>query len=855
MRYISVLIICSVFLSSCWLAKYGAQSNNRQTNVKLIIPDSTKKIPDPSKKGSFPRPLNEIITSKAKTDSGLFIVHFIDGKYFFELSKAILEKDLLVVNRISKAAADIRPGNGFSGFSGDEIGSQILRFEKGPNHKLFIKSISYREQSKDSTENGMYRTLKNSSLQPIVASFDIKAYTPDSNGVVIDLTDYINGDNLGFSFSPSAKKAYTIGSIQLDKSYITKINSFPLNVEVQALKTFNKNESGTASFELNSSFILLPTDPMEPRAYDARVGYFAESYRDFDARQEVKWRPMITRWRLEPKKEDIEKYLKGELVEPKKPIVFYIDPATPKKWVPYLIQGVNDWQKAFEKAGFKNAIYALEAPKDNLEWSLYDARHSAIVYKPSTMANASGPHIHDPRTGEILESHVNWYHNVMEVLKTWYMIQAGINDKRAQKLDFDDQLMGQLIRFVSSHEIGHTLGLMHNFGASSTIPVEKLRDKAWVEANGHTPSIMDYARFNYVAQPKDSISERGIFPRIGIYDEWAIEWGYRWFPAFLSPKTEKSYMSQWVSSQLKKDKRFWFGQQPFTGGAIQDPRAQSEDLGDDAMKASYYGILNLKRTMRNLQDWTREPNGDYTQLKAMRNEVVSQYQRYIGHVSNNIGLYMWTEKTVDDQGNVVAIPNPEKTKSAVSFLNRELFETPDWIYNKDINLKVGMDGKLQPVTLQIPILTKLLSVQTYANLSVWPEYYTKTKVYSFSNLLEDLNAGIWKELFRNDPISFHRRNLQKAYAERLIYSVSVKSPGDYQIIMKEEVKDLLKRISKALLNYPDKASRLHLSNLKEKLRNALDPKISAPVVTSSAGEKAPSRESQPETCWSNKFNP
>src|SRR4030095_12061384 len=368
--------------------------------------------------------------------------------------------------------------------------------------------------------------------------------------------------------------------------------------------------TGNATFELNSSIVLLPKNPMRPRYYDDRVAYFTTEFTDFDADpQGVKDISIITRWRLEPKDEDMEKFRRGELVEPKKPIIYYIDPTTPEKWVPYLIQGVNDWQKAFEKAGFKNAIMAKRAPTkaEDSTWSLEDARNSAMVYKPSDIPNATGPHVHDPRSGEIIESHINWYHNVMRLLRNWYMIQASPSDSRSHKMVFDDELMGQLIRFVSSHEVGHTLGLPHNFGSSSGVPVENLRNKAWVEANGHTPSIMDYARFNYVAQPEDNIGPAGIYPRIGEYDKWAIEWGYRLIPEAATPEAEIPILDKWIEAKAN-DKRYYYGRQ----GQPDDPRDQSEAIGDNAMKASAYGIKNLQRIVPNLIDWTKTPNDAYT---------------------------------------------------------------------------------------------------------------------------------------------------------------------------------------------------------------------------------------------------
>src|SRR4029078_11150413 len=523
-------------------------------------PDTTH--PTPSRTG--PKPYKDVITDKAKTDEGLFKVHKIDDKYFFEIPDSLLNREILVVNRISKAAAGMR--SGFFGYAGDQIGQNVVKFEKGPNNKIFLRTISYAEYAKDST-SPMFWAVTHSNIQPIAAAFDVKAYGKDSSGSsssassVIEVTDYVNSDNDVLFFNSNLKSAVRIGGLQPDKSYIVGIKSFPINVEITTVKTYARTpvapggfgggvpSGGNITVELNSSMVLLPKVPMQARYFDARIGYFTVGYTDFDSNpQGVESVQLIKRWRLEPKDEDMEKYKRGELVEPKKQIVFYIDPATPKKWVPYLIEGVNDWNLAFEKAGFKNAIVAKAAPtkKEDPEWSLEDARFSAIVYKPSDVANASGPSISDPRSGEIMESHINWYHNVMELLQNWYMIQASPSDTPARKMVFSDELMGQLIRFVSSHEVGHTLGLRHNFGSSSSVPVEKLRNTAWVDANGHTPSIMDYARFNYVAQPEDNISPVGLFPRIGDYDKWAIEWGCRRFYEFKTPEAEKGKLNQWA---------------------------------------------------------------------------------------------------------------------------------------------------------------------------------------------------------------------------------------------------------------------------------------------------------------------
>lgn len=822
-KYFIYFIISATISMGCNTLKKTA----RQKKVSSTNGQNTTAKADTTKKTN-PKPYKEVITAKAVTNIGLFTIHKIDERYFFEIPDSLQERDILIVSRIAKAGADNRPYE-VLGYAGDQIGQSVIRFSKGPNDKLFIKIMSFTERSSDSSENGMYRTVHNSNLQPISASFDIKAYTPDSSGSVVDVTDFLNSDNGLLYFNPIMKKMFTLGGLQKDKSYVIHIQSFPINVELQVLNTYSK-EDGTATYELNTSFVLLPESPMKPRYRDDRIGYFARGYIDFDVPQGVDAAWMITRWRLVPKEKDKERYLKGELVEPEKPIIYYIDPATPKKWVPYLLQGVNDWQRAFEKAGFKNAIYALEAPKDDPEWSLYDARHNAIIYKPSVVPNASGPHVHDPRTGEILETHINWYHNVMQLLHDWYMVQAGPNDLKARKMLFDDSLMGQLIRFVSSHEVGHTLGLMHNFGSSSTIPVDSLRSKKYIKANGFCPSIMDYARFNYVAQPEDGFSEEELFPRIGVYDEWAIEWGYRWLPQLKTREEEKVYMNQWIISKLEKDKRLWYG--PQNSALVVDPRCQAEDLGDNAMKAGYYGIQNLKRVMKGLMEWSKEPNENFKSLERMHQATIIQYQRYVMHVANNIGLYTWTPKTVEQKGTVVGFIPKDKQKEAVKFLNDQLFETPHWLNDKEIFSLIGGKGAFLPSDIQRDVINWIINFSNYIAMYFFQTEHPK-EAYSFDELLTDLEKGIWKELSAQTPIDIYRRNLQKIYAERLIqYSIprapdqdpfsKIKLSNDYFSIFQVHMRNIVNDINKALPKYEDEKSRLHLIAIRNRLKQALD---------------------------------
>lgn len=727
------------------------------------------------------KPYAQVITPKAKSSFGFLTVHKVDNNYFFEIPDSMLNRDILIVNRISKAPTSRQKSR--VGYPGDILGSKVIRFENKDNKRILVREYSYRERSEN--KDGMFQSVRNSNTQPIVANFGIETIKKDSltRNYVINVSVFLQKENPLFSFDADSKEYIGLLNMVGEGTYIDTLKAFPKNIEISTTVTYQSKkgmsnvgflETGSPriplTYELNSSMVLLPEVPMKARLFDPRVGYFTVGYTDFDSNpQGIEYKKLITRWRLEPK--DEAAYLRGELVEPKKPIIIYIDPATPKKWVPYLIQGVNDWQVAFEKAGFKNAIYALEAPTDDPSWSLEDARHSAIVYKPSDIPNASGPHINDPRTGEILETHINWYHNVMSLLRDWYMIQAGTIDEAARKMQLDDELMGQLIRFVSSHEVGHTLGLRHNFGSSHTVPVEKLRDKAWVEANGHTPSIMDYARFNYVAQPEDGITRAGIFPRIGIYDKWSIEWGYRWLSQFQTPEDEVAFSNQSIIEKLKTDVRYTFG----TESDPNDPRNQSEDLGDDSMLASLYGIKNLKRIVPQILTWSYEPNKSYAGAGEIYSGVVSQFNRYLGHVTKNVAGIYSNSITVEQTDEIAREFVPANIqKRAIAFLNEQLFTTPEWLIDRQLMEK----AKILPVnvicSLQSGVLARLINKNTLDKMSE-NEILNGKKAYTSAQMFNDLKKVIWSNLGQSD---IYKRNMQKAYVENLINLLDKKGNAD-----------------------------------------------------------------------------
>ena len=597
------------------------------------------------------------------------------------------------------------------------------------------------------------------------------------------------------------------------------------------------NAAGAITLETNTSFIILPLQPMAKRVNDTRVGFFADDYAVYtDDQQKVETENFIVRWNLQPKKEDVEKWKKGELVEPEKPIVYYIDPATPRKWRPYLIKGINDWQAAFEKAGFKNAIMGKEWPENDSTMSLEDARFSVLRYFASDIANAYGPNVHDPRSGEIIESHIGWYHNVMSLVHDWFFVQTAAVDADARKMKFDDELMGNLIRFVSSHEVGHTLGLRHNMGSSSKTPVEKLRDKKWVEANGHTASIMDYARFNYVAQPEDSIGKAGLFPHIGEYDNWAIEWGYGYGAD--NQEADKKQRNKLYNDRIATNPRIWFGTYEY--GNMADPRTQSEDLGDNAMKASEYGIKNLKRILAKLPEWTSEEADRFENLSQMYGQAVGQFSRYLGHVTRNIGGYYETPKSIEQSGNVFEITPKGIQKEAVAFLNKQLFETPSWLIDRKILDKISSPGADQLGAIQDSYLGSVLSSTRLTRMSTASNRFDQA--YTINELFIDLKKGIWSELATRKSIDGYRRNLQKSYVERMTAFLNNSGSGltismgggmsmgpdpkktDITSVVRAHLTSLRNEINLAASATQDNMSKYHLQDVAERIKRALDPK-------------------------------
>lgn len=777
----TIFIVLALFMA--W---HGTQAQDISSVLEKMKPktDSIKKEV----------PYDKIVNKKAIVKKGLMNLVESEGKYYLEIPAAMMNREILVVNRIAEGAAGLEKV-----YAGDQINEAVISLSFGKDRKNI--NVSIRDYTLKELKPGeeMYENLKRSNRQPVNYTWPVKTTAPDS-AKVVEITQLLQTDETLFGFHPKAKKEMGIGSVKSGSGLVDRVEAFPNNLAMYVQRSYGQGANPMASMlgmpttgandndatytlKLSSSWILLPEKPMRIREYDERVGYFYNHMIDFGANPHgVKAIGLATRWRLEPKPADVKRYLAGELVEPAKPIVFYIDPTTPEKWIPYLIKGVNDWQRAFEKAGFKNAIMARRAPTpaEDPSWSLDDARYSAIVYKPSDIPNASGPHVGDPRTGEILESHINWYHNVMLILETWYTAQVAAVDPRARKYQIDDELMGELIRFVSSHEVGHTLGLRHNFLASNATPVEKLRDRAWVEKNGHTASIMDYARFNYVAQPEDRIGPAGLYPRVNDYDEWAISWGYRWY-GNLDEAEEKQALAKLTTEAIKNPRLRWGATRELPG--TPDPRAQTEDLGDNQMKANTYGLKNLQYVAAHLPEWKIKKGEDYDKLmSSFQYGLLNQYVNYMGHALTYLGGVYGDNHGANDGAPNNFSPAPiALQKEALDFLDQWALHRQDWLMDENILGKL-----INPATPRAVNLDEKLGERWVSNL-VGPDQLKKMaamnsrfgeKSYPLADYLNDVQQKIWAELDHGGKIGHYRQAIQNNYLAELAKLIKPKEKSN-----------------------------------------------------------------------------
>ncbi|GFD92069.1 glutaminyl-tRNA synthetase [Alteromonas sp. KUL156] len=827
-KILSTILV--VFLALGFSLDAEAQRKKKKDTKK----ETTAKKDKPKKGGI--QPYEKVVTKKHKTDKGLFKVHSKDAKYLFEIPDSLLNREMLMVTRIAKTASGI-------GFGGGKQNTQVLRWVKNKK-QILLKVVSHNVVA--DTILPVHEAVVNSNFEPILYAFPIKAFSKDSTATVIDASPLFEGDVKAITFPQRSRKRYKISKMDKTRSYIDRISSYPQNIEIRNVKTYiagnppSNSSVGSVTMELSNSMILLPKTPMKRRYFDERVGWFTSSQTDYGLDvQKSKSVTYLDRWRLEVKDEDLEKFKRGELVEPKKQIVYYIDRATPKKWRKYIKQGIEDWQIAFEAAGFKKAIIAKDAPtkEENPDWSPEDVRYSVVRYLASPIPNANGPHVSDPRSGEILESDINWYHNVMTLLHNWFFVQTAAINPDARGNQFKDEVMGRLIRFVSSHEVGHTLGLPHNMGSSVAYPVDSLRSAEFTKKNGTAPSIMDYARFNYVAQPEDK--GVALMPNIGPYDKYAINWGYR--PILdKSAKDEKTILNQWIKEKAGNPV-YRFGHQQVRN--IIDPSSQTEDLGDDAMKASAYGIKNLQRILPRLEEWTTEDGETYEELKTMYGQVVSQFNRYMGHVSSNIGGVYEYFKTADQDGAVYVHVPKEHQKRALQFVNNELFKTPTWLIDENIISKTQHSGIIERIRgLQVQTLNRVLKTGRLTRM-IENETLNGTKAYSLIEMMGDLRKGIWSEVYANKAIDPYRRNLQRAHLDRLDFLLNKakdqKAPrsdrgyfkqtavtinqSDIKPVVRGELKRLQKDIKRSIPSTRNTITRYHLQDAADRIDTILNP--------------------------------
>ncbi len=798
------------------------QANSQSKKKKAAAAAKAAAAKKDKDKDSKVKPYDKVITKKAVSQEGLFTVHKVGEKNYFEISKDVLEREILIVSRISGFVKNLN----FGGAGVKSRPQQVIRWQK-MGEKILLRSVSY--NSVASEDDPIYKSVKNNNFEPIVATFDLAALGKDSSSYVFEVSPLFTKDiaMIG-AINKFQRKRFEINGLDSKRSMVTSMKAFPENVEVRHILTYkgkklpDNNITQTMSVEMNQSFIVLPEIPMQPRYYDDRVGYFSITQTDYSSEAHfTETKRYITRWRLEPK--DEAAYFRGELVEPKKQIVYYIDPATPTKWVDYIIQGINDWNVAFEAAGFKNAIVGKRAPsaEENPDWSAEDTRYSTLRYVSTDIQNAMGPHVHDPRSGEILESDIIWYHNIQKLLRNWFMTQTGAVNPDAQKVKFDDSTMGELIRFVSAHEVGHTLGLPHNMGSSAAYPVDSLRSPTFCATHGTAPSIMDYARFNHIAQPGDGV--KSFYPGIGEYDIWSIVYGYKLVENARSSDAEKSTLNKWIKEKAD-DPAYRYGRQR---GDVWDPTSQTEDLGDDAMKSGEYGIANLKRIVPNLLKWSEEAGeGEtYDQLEEMYVAVYGQLGKYMRHVVANLGGVIEDSKTTDQEG-VVYVPVSKATQlQALEFLDNQLFKTPSWILDKNILDRIEPTGSTERLSrFQSRVIGRIFNSRRLLRLDE-AEARHGPGSFNLIDLYNGTKTRIFSELTSRGTVDPFRKHLQRAYIDQLIMVMKEeKNAALDRSSVKAVTRGTLRTLQRELTGSgsTDLATKYHWEDLAERIKVGLD---------------------------------
>lgn len=715
------------------------------------------------------------LVKEAKSRDGMFRIHQVENDWYFEIPDSLFNRDMLIVNKVSGVPYELNDAGLNKGMSYED---KLIRFRKDiVQKKVWVTTWNPRVSVPEG--DAIARSVKDNYREAVIEQFPIETFNQDSTTVWIKVNKVFDGSEKSFNdlFNSISLSS---ASLKRELSRIGGMKTFPGNIVVKSFLTAQVMDGGVAvplTVETTTNLVLLPEKPMTPRFADNRVGFFSTPHYFFNDRQQaVEKRELVHRWRLEPKPEDVEKYKRGELVEPAKPIVFYIDPATPAQWREAIKAGVFDWQEAFEAAGFKNAVVAKDAPADDPDFDIDDSRYSVITYAASQQANAMGPSVIDPRSGEIIEADVVWWHNVMTLLHTWMQVQTGPVDPRARLNTFDDEYMASAIRFVSSHEVGHTFGLKHNMGASYAFPVDSLRSKTFTAKMGGTASsIMDYARFNYVAQPGDGVER--ITPVIGTYDKYAINWAYRWLDK-KDAREELPVLNRWITEH-SGDPMYWYGEQQDPRDPV-DPRAQDEDLGNDIIKANRYGIMNLKRIVPNIEKWTAVEGENYLNAGKLLMAVINQWKMYAGHVTAYVGGFYINNPVAGENFDRYVTVEKAKQREAVKYLSEEVFQVPEWLFGAEI-WKKSYPVRTSPAEieyspyntareLQYAVFYDLMKDDRLLRMYEAETMAGKQKVYTPEEMFADLHQTVFKGSLQGRNLSLYERMTQKNYIDAIIVS-------------------------------------------------------------------------------------
>jgi Met-zincin/Domain of unknown function (DUF5117)/Domain of unknown function (DUF5118) len=778
-----------------------------------------------------PKPYERVITKEAKTQAGLFKVHTVKNKLYFEIPTALLDQQLLMV-----ATANAVPAG--ADHVGRALNEEVIRFVL-KNNRVHFQSVSHEYVS--DPRRPIAPAVRGSQRDTILASLPVEAYAKDG-APVVEVTRLFTTEVGDFS----ARELLRATALDTTRSYVDQTKAFPGSLRIDAVQTYNLMPRPTpplppipglpapppapvrsGSVNVAYNIVKLPDQPMMPRLFDSRVGFFSLARVDYGSDEhETKRERMIKRWRLEKKDPA------AALSEPVKPVVWYIDRATPAALVPYVKKGVEAWNVAFEAAGFKNAIQARPFPsrEEDPEFDAEDVRYSIIRWVPSPVANAYGPSLADPRSGEILNANIVMYHNIMQLQRDWYVTQAGAVDPRARKLPLPDDLMGELVGYVVTHEVGHSLGFPHNMKSSSLYPTEKLRDPKWLKEMGHVATLMDYSRMNYVVQPEDGVDPALLIPKIGPYDVFATKWGYTPIPGAQTPEAERPTLSAWAREQ---DSKPWL--------RFSSPKAENADFGElteavgdaDAVQATGLGVKNLQRIVRQLPTMSPADGRDDKALEELYRATWGQWTREMGHVVAIVGGYELHNKHTDQPGVVAAPLSRERQAQAVKFIAEQALATPQWL------LDPALTQRLRPsepgnylLNSQRSLLRGLLERNRTARLQAH-ETALGDKAYRLDELLADLRGGVFGELARGTPVAPQRRNLQRGYLE--VLSERLNAPGtaagdDAKAVVRAEMNGLKTLFAAKARAAGDRVQKAHLEALLDYATKALDPKLAEPMA-------------------------